>query len=590
MALGKRDCNLIPVHLFGCGEVLRNPDRTAKILLTTFSRATICFLIVAFLFGPASLCSQVVAFPGAEGYGSAATGGRGGRVLLVTNLNDNGPGSLRAAVSASGPRTVVFRVSGTIKLLSKLTVRNPDITIAGQTAPGDGICLRNYSFYIEANNIIVRYMRFRLGDSTRVADDSFSGNSAAASMHRRIIIDHCSSSWAIDENSSFYDNGEFTMQWCYITESLFRSYHPKGDHGYGGMWGGWRATFHHNLFAHNSSRNPRFNGSRYTAQPDSEIVDYRNNLIYNWGFNSAYGGEAGHQNMVANYYKPGPGTETGPVQYRVVQPYDAGTGYGKWFITGNYLEGHPEATADNWTYGVQGVSQAIKDTSRSDQPFPFVPVTEQSAEAAYASVLDFGGASLHRDAVDARITEEVRTGTATFGGVWGAHKGIIDSQDSVGGWPLLNSLPAPSDSDHDGMPDAWETENSLNPYDSTDGAAVAPDGYTYLEHFLNGLVPAGMPTAVSEPPLPVREFQLIGNYPNPFNPSTTIEFRIPARSRVSLEVFNTLGMRVATLADGIVEQGMHRVRFDAVRLSSGVYWYRLHSGKFTETRPMLLLK
>jgi len=551
--------------------------------------ATIYFLIVAFVFLCPPVFSQVDAFPGAEGFGRYTTGGRGGRVIEVTNLNDNGAGSLRAAVTATGARIVVFRVSGTIKLLSKLTIRNANITIAGQTAPGDGICLRNYPFYIDANNVIIRYMRFRLGDSTRLEDDSFSGTGSVSSIHRNIIIDHCSSSWAIDENSSFYDNGDMTIQWCYITESLYHSYHSKGDHGYGGIWGGWRVSFHHNLFAHNSSRNPRFNGSRYTAQPDSEIVDFRNNVIYNWGFNNIYGGEDGNQNMVANYFKPGPGTSSGSVQYRIAQPY-LGVGYGKWFIEENFLDGHPEATADNWTYGVQGVSQAVKDTIRSNQPFLYSQITQQTAEDAFNLVLLFGGASLHRDTVDVRITEEARTGTASFGGVWGAHRGIIDSQDSVGGWPVLNSLPAPADTDHDGMPDVWEGAHALNANDSTDGTLITPDGYSNIEHYLNELVPSSAPDGVESSPGQVREYHLSSNFPNPFNPSTTIEYQIPVRGPVTIEVFNLLGVRVATLLNGAVDAGTHHITFDATSMSSGVYLYRLHAGKIIETRKMLLLK
>jgi len=506
----------------------------------------------------------------------------------VTNLNDNGPGSLRAAVLASGPRTIVFCVSGTIKLLSKVEIRNDHITIAGQTAPGDGICIRDYTFRVTANDVIIRYMRFRLGDSTRYADDSF--DAFASPARRRIIVDHCSSSWALDEDASFYDQGQFTMQWCYVTEGLEYSYHPKGAHGYGGIWGGWGASFHHNLLAHNSGRNPRFNGSRYTGQPDSEIVDFRNNVIYNWGSYSGDGGEAGHQNMVANYYKAGPGTRSGSNQYQIVKPYSSPYPFGKWYIAGNYMDGHPEATADNWTYGVQGVTQATKDTIRVDQPFLVAPITQQSPEEAYASVLAFGGACLHRDAVDMRITNEVRTGTATYGGKWGAQSGIIDSQDSVGGWPVLNSLPALPDSDRDGMPDDWEVAHGLNPYDSTDGAVITPDGYSNLEHYINSLVSVDPPTAVGIPSMQVMNFKLMSNYPNPFNPVTTIGYEIPSENHVVLEVFNVLGAHVATLYNGERHPGTYREVFDGSRVGSGVYFYRLRAGSFVQTQKMTLLK
>ena len=217
------------------------------------------------------VCAQVPAFPGAEGFGRFASGGRGGRVLAVTTLADDGPGSFRAAVREKGPRTIVFRVSGTIRLDSELVVREGDLTVAGQTAPGDGVCLRNASFRLDADNVIVRHLRFRLGDERHAADDAFSANGTRRRMPRNIIVDHCSMSWAVDECASFYDVADFTLQWCFITESLNRSAHPKGEHGFGGIWGGWRASFHHNLLAHHSSRNPRFHGSRYIGIPISKI-------------------------------------------------------------------------------------------------------------------------------------------------------------------------------------------------------------------------------------------------------------------------------------------------------------------------------
>jgi hypothetical protein len=549
------------------------------------------FFIVIALLVPLAVSGQTVAFPGAEGAARFASGGRGGRVIEVTNLNDNGPGSLRAAVQASGARTVVFRVSGTIKLLSKLEIKNGDITIAGQSAPGDGICVRDYTFRVSANNVIIRYMRFRLGDSTRYADDSFDGWSSTVNMHRRIILDHCSISWAIDENASFYDNAEFTLQWCYVTEGLEYSYHPKGAHGYGGIWGGWQASFHHNLFAHNAGRSPRFNGSRYTGQPDSEYVDFRNNVIYNWGSYSGDGGEAGHQNMVANYYKAGPGTRSGDVQRQIVKPYGPPDyTYGKWYIADNFIEGHPEATADNWTYGVQGIPQSIKDSIRVDQPFPSALITQQAAQDAYAQVLAFGGACLHRDTVDTRVTNEVLTGTATYGGLWGAHSGIIDSQDSVGGWPLLNSLPAPPDSDRDGMPDNWEIANVLDPYDSSDGRSIREDGYSNLEHYLNSLVPSSAPMGIKIRPERVKEFKLVSVYPNPFNATTTIEYEIPVRSVVKLEVFNVVGMSLTTLVEGELDAGVYRATFDGSNVSSGVYLVRLRAGQFSQIHKIILLR
>jgi hypothetical protein len=415
------------------------------------------------------------AFLGAEGYGQFCSGGRGGRVIEVTNLNDSGAGSLRAAVESSGPRTVVFKVSGTIALRSPLSIYNGDITLAGQSAPGDGICVRDYSVLLEANNIIIRYMRFRLGDKYKLAADAIGGIGQSD-----IIIDHCSMSWGIDEVASFYDNKNFTMQWCLISESLNHSYHPKGAHGYGGIWGGRGATFHHNLLAHHSSRNPRFNGSRTNGGVSAwEIVDHRNNVIYNWSENSAYGGEGGNQNMIANYYKYGPATGTKSLKKRIVNPW--GTD-GRWYITGNYVYGFPDVTADNWAGGVLNPSL---DIIRLDQPVPYAPVITQSAENAYLSVLaDVGAVLPRRDAVDRRIIEEVHTGTATYG----TGPGIIDSQEQVGGWPDLKTYDVPVDSDHDGMADSWELSVGLDPHSAADGNQDRDgDGYTNLEEYLNSL-------------------------------------------------------------------------------------------------------
>ena len=258
----------------------------------------------------------VLAFPTAEGYGKYTIGGRGGKVYEVTNLNDSGEGSLRAAIEAKGPRTVVFRVSGTIDLKSALNIRNPYITIAGQTAPGDGICIKRYPLNISADEVIIRYIRIRLGDESTRSDDAIS-----ARYRKNIILDHISASWSIDETMSIYHCENVTIQWCMITESLSQSNHTKGSHGFGGIWGSNYSTYHHNLLAHHSSRNPRWaSGGGFN--------DYRNNVLYNWGYNSSYGGEK-HQvgnpkfsditvNFVNNYYKPGPATDKGKDSYRLV--------------------------------------------------------------------------------------------------------------------------------------------------------------------------------------------------------------------------------------------------------------------------------
>jgi hypothetical protein len=421
--------------------------------------------------------NRAPAFPGAEGFGKYSIGGRGGKVYEVTNLNPDGPGSFRAACEASEPRTVVFRVSGTIPLEKELKLRNPYLTIAGQTAPGDGVCIKNYQFNFDTQHMIVRYLRVRPGDEKRKEQDAFGGG------NDHIIVDHCSVSWGIDETLSINKASNSTVQWCLVSESLTKSLHHKGAHGYGGLWGGPGGSFHHNALAHHSSRNPRASGNA-----DSGLLDLRNNVIYNWGFNSAYGGELWPRNWINNYYKFGPATSE-DVRHRIFLQKDP---RGKMYADGNYMWGCPEVTRDNWK-GVDFApdGEATEKTLRVDAPYVVAPVKTQSAERAYRKVLKEVGCSLHRDSVDERVIKEIRTGTATYGETYGGGgKGLIDSQTAVGGWPELRSLPAPEDSDHDGMPDAWERKHGLNPNDPADGAQDANgDGYTNLEEYLNSLTP-----------------------------------------------------------------------------------------------------
>jgi pectate lyase len=439
-------------------------------------------VLFIFLAGIHPVNSQSIAFPGAEGYGKFATGGRGGKVIYVTNLNDTGKGSLRAALKDSVPRTIVFKVSGTIFLTKALEIKKGNVTIAGQTAPGDGICIAGYSFKIEADNVIIRFMRFRLGDINSVEGDAFGGIGC-----KNLMIDHCSTSWSTDECASFYKNQSTTLQWCIISESLYKSIHKKGSHGFGGIWGGIDVTFHHNLIAHNTSRNPRFNGTRL-GQTLTDKVDYRNNVIYNWGYNSAYGGESGQYNMVANYYKAGPATAKKKANRIVQISSEDNLDYGVFYVADNYVEGNPIVSSDNWNGGVDTEGDVTK--VKALVPFPFEPINQQKAEEAYQSILKLVGASLARDSVDMRVVEEVKTGTAKFGATFdGGGKGIIDSQKDVGGWPELKSLPAPIDTDNDGMPDDWEKANNLNPVEPSDGNIV-PQGsnYTNLELYLNSIV------------------------------------------------------------------------------------------------------
>lgn len=427
---------------------------------------------------------KLIAFPGAEGYGAATRGGRGGRVIAVTNLNESGPGSFREAIEAKGPRIVVFRVAGTIA--GRFNIKNDFITIAGQTAPGDGVCIKG-SLSLNADEVIVRCVRIRANPAHGETDAIF------GRYKKNIILDHVSASWSTDEVLSLYHNEHVTIQWCMITEAC-----AKGgtSHRFGGIWGNNFGTYHHNLIAHNDSRNPRWaSGCGYN--------DYRNNAIYNWGYESCYGAEANQKgdrrkppikhstiNMVANYYKSGPTTRDG-VETRIAKPSSRGDGdEGSWYVSENLVEGSADVTKDNWR-GIAG-----DNFKRLAEPWKAMPINQQSPEEAYEAVLAHAGCSLpNRDSIDARIIEEVRTGTAEFG-----NNGIITKPEDVGGWPELEAEPPPADADEDGMPDEWETAHGLNPNDVADGAKDRNgDGYTNVEEYINGLVTSGLSNNKNQP-------------------------------------------------------------------------------------------
>ena len=486
--------------------------RTIQVLLT--------FMAGLLMSLPASSQEKTPAFPGAEGFGRYVTGGRGGKVYHVTNLNDAGEGSLRWALNQNGAKTIVFDVSGTIHLKSSLDISKGNVTIAGQTAPGDGICVADYPMQIKTNNVIVRYMRFRLGNKNVQVNGADGWDGFGGFDQSDIIVDHCSVSWSIDECLSIYGNKNTTVQWCLVAQSLPDAGHSKGSHGYGGNWGGSGASFHHNLMAHHESRVPRL-GPRYTTQLD-ERMDMRNNVFYNYCGNGCYGGEAMNVNIVNNYYKPGPGTaQIGTTKQERI----AGLGirtesyitsypdyaptlhvWGKYFVEGNVNPKYNAVTNDNWQYGIYNqinassndglYNEEVKDSIRLSQPIDYVVTTTHTAEQAYEKVLAYAGASLHRDTFDDLMVNDTREGLATYTGA-GNHKGIIDSQednrpadasDDWSAWPTLNSAPAPADTDRDGMPDDWEAANGLNPNDASDGAITTSDGYTNLEHYLNSIV------------------------------------------------------------------------------------------------------
>lgn len=496
-----------------------------------------------------AVSAQAPAFPGAEGHGRYVTGGREGKIVHVTNLNDSGTGSFRSAVSGSSKKIVVFDVAGVIPLKSDISI-GANTTIAGQTAPYPGITLRYYTVRPGANNVI-RFIRVRRGQEKDKNDG------ADATWQREttgIILDHCSFSWSIDEVASFYDNNNFTMQWCTVAESLNNAGHGKGAHGYGGIWGGKLASFHHNMIAHVTNRVPRFNGARYEwsgytsnklystynwKNPvQAENVDFRNCVMYNWAnSNGCYGGPGGGQiNIVNNYYKGGPSTPDSKAK-RVTEISVAAESNSerhpkifdmtsRYYISGNTTETHGGSvtknrdwngvTYDKGTFNING-EEYSKDVNnfygdevehvansngemcvriKMDEPAPMGEVTTHSAENAFSKVMLYCGASLYRDEVDARYMEEAQTGTATYKGSVTEEEGIIDLVSDVNGYTEANfptgNRPAGYDSDNDGMPDEWETANGLNPNDASDASLYTLDTqkgwYTNVEVYLNSIV------------------------------------------------------------------------------------------------------
>ena len=521
------------------------------------------FTTMAAALVSAAALAQAPAFPGAEGHGRYVTGGRGGKVVHVTNLNDSGTGSFREAVK-SGNRIIVFDVAGVIALKSDLKIGD-NITILGQTAPSPGITLRYYTVQPGSNNII-RFLRIRRGQEKNINDG------ADATWQRNktgIIFDHCSFSWSIDEVASFYDNNNFTMQWCTVAESLTNPGHSKGAHGYGGIWGGKLASFHHNFLGHLMNRGPRFNGARYgwtgyTSNQDyatykwknpvqAENVDFRNSVIYN-AQGTCYGGPGGGQiNIVNNYYKAGPsqglkettlnglkvdvstGKERGSQDRITLVTLSTSSNSDKnhpeffdmtsrYFINGNttettkgsvtknkdwkgisYDKGIPSLNGEYYSpdaknfYGDNVAHVTISGKScvkiKMDAPAPTGDVTTHSADEAFSKVLAYSGASLYRDEIDARYMEEAKTGTAKYKGSITQSPGIIDKVADVNGYTEANfgkgSRPADFDTDNDGIPDAWETANGLNPNDASDALTYSLDEkgyYTNLEVYANSLV------------------------------------------------------------------------------------------------------
>lgn len=562
-------------------------------------------LSAAMAMGAIAASAQAPAFPGAEGHGRYVTGGRGGKIVHVTNLNDSGTGSFRAAVSGSSKKIVVFDVAGVIPLKSDLTI-GANTTIAGQTAPYPGITLRYYTVRPGENNII-RFIRVRRGQEKDVDDG------ADATWQREttgIIIDHCSFSWSIDEVASFYDNNNFTMQWCTVSESLNNAGHGKGAHGYGGIWGGKLASFHHNMIAHVTNRVPRFNGARYEWNGytknkqystynwknsiQAENVDFRNCVMYNWSnSNGCYGGPGGGQiNIVNNYYKGGPSTPDSKAK-RVTEISVAAEsnseGHPKifdmtsrYYISGNTTETHGGSvtknrdwngvTYDKGTFNING-EEYSKDVNnfygdevehvansngemcvriKMDEPAPMGEVTTHSAENAFSKVMLYCGASLYRDEVDARYMEEAQTGTATYKGSVTEEEGLIDLVSDVNGYTEANfptgNRPAGYDSDNDGMPDEWETANGLNPNDASDANLYTLDTqkgwYTNVEVYLNSIVENIMKSQNADAIETIDEY-----YPSCV--STGINNNVTTSEIKKIEYFTIGGAKLNNPANGL---------------------------------------
>lgn len=452
--------------------------------------------IISLILLQIAVIAQQIAFPGAEGFGKYATGGRGGKVVAVTNLNDNGEGSFRYALEQypGEPLTVIFRVSGIIELESNIVIKRSNLTIAGQTAPGDGICLKNYSFIVNGasskgnhGNIIIRFIRSRPGGTDSKGLYGFDMENC-----HDVIVDHCSFSWANEECAAMYDTKNVSVQWCIISEGLYNAGHMKGKRSYGGVWGGQYASYHHNLIAHLNTRAVRFNGAR--AHDTIALIDYRNNVIYNWGnANACYGGEVNipggvsQINIVNNYYKPGPAA---PAELKFAHASfqkENSKGTGQWYLNGNIMEGGNALTKKNFR-GLDLTESGHPKSAEAAEPFKVSSaLPDQSAKDAYEVVLKFAGAVLpKRDEVDERIINETKNGTAIGKGVFGK-PGIIDLPVMVGGWPEYKSMAAQVDTDNDGMPDEWEKKKELNPSNPTDGNKIDKSGYTMLENYLNEL-------------------------------------------------------------------------------------------------------
>ena len=475
------------------------------------NRLFLLFLTTLLSVSVSSQSQPLKAFPTAEGFGKFASGGRGGKVVEITNLNDSGEGSLRWALTEAGREhaTIVFRVSGIITLEKDIRAKLYHVTIAGQTAPGDGILYRGGKLNLGGSkNVIMRNLRGRIG--LRGDKDFIKGGSIGIENADTIIIDHCCFGWSGEENMTIYDNHFTTVQWCIVHEGLYNAGHQKGNRSYACQWGGSPASFHHNLLAHNYNRSARLNGATNHNQDRNVFMEYQNNVNYNWGKpNSCYGGEneAGegstHEcNFVGNYYKPGPATPANSYLMQLSKARKGKTlpGPSLWFFSGNKMEGNKAVTKDNWLGVDNQTGFELKDMQSSKTVYPskFHPASNafdydvyktpvESADKAYKRVLAKAG-TVRRDAVERRVVDEVKNGTARYRGTQGS-AGFIDSPADAEGWPVYAQVAPVVDNDHDGMDDAWELKNGLDPNNPDDrNKVLSKEGYSALEVYLNGLM------------------------------------------------------------------------------------------------------
>jgi hypothetical protein len=576
------------------------------------SQAKKQFYIAAFLqagilsAGHPANAQRLISFPGAEGAGKYTSGGRGTAtvpttVFEVTSLADtNTPGTLRYAMSQSATaaphRTVVFRVCGTIHLLTQLRIP-ANTTLAGQTAPGDGICLADRPVTVNGSNVITRFVRFRMGDRYQnigMVDGAGSDDAFGGRFNNNTIVDHCTMSWSTDEAFSFYQGDSTTLQWNLISEPLDYSYHfEAGDtdfehHGYGGVWGGRHASFHHNLIAHCKGRMPRFSGSGglTPAVAGAETADFRNNVIYDWGSYNTNGGEGGNYNLVNNYYKYGPATSNGSTSGVAIKSmmfypfFSSALPFPHAYLSGNYVDGYPAVTRNNWL-GVAPGSAPRSDTTRVKVTTPFgtAGLPTQTAQDAYTAVLAQAGCVLPaRDVLDQRIVSDVRNRTGGLIDVQGGYPAHVTPYSvSQAAWPVLSCGTAPTDTDHDGMTDAYETANGLNPNNAADRQNVAANGYTNLENYLNGIASVLLGSKAADGKVG------LGVYPNPAHEQFTLTH--PGTSHAAaIEIYTFEGRRVGTAT---ARPGTTETLLPLTGLAHGNYLIRYAGAEGTLTVKLL---